>query len=579
MDLDASTSHFSAAAAAAPVPSFDDVLAALPSPRIELIRRQLTDAQLAVLLESLSTKHAATAVLLNLEGNLITNTGAELLGTFLAKDKHLKELNVSFNRITGPGCESLAKGLLLNTTLQKLSLIYNTIDDAGAEALAKVLRSSSVLEELLLYKCSISDSGIGALTEAILDNSHAVALTTLDVGNNRFGSESLAALSSLISGIGTLRSLSLRGCDIRPVDLEEMCVHLRDNDSLKSLDLRNNKIADSGAKMLAEVLVCTRLEVLDLQKNSIGLEGMTALSDALRTSDSLSVLNLADNKVECTGQAFFPEMTSHLRKNKSLQDALDKLRQTEALLRSRPAVTTCDTASSPLTIAARKASTLRALTGTSIDIIPEDDDDDYEDEDDEELVLVEEQIYRQQLPDSLLRKKPPPSYVNVPPATPSSFRNSANLEHLNVRLSSSTYYPLAQRADFAPISTPTDPVGENDGSLRTNLPVRQVSASKPKPVTAFTATDKSKFVVTMRKTSVKKEGFGRQTSGESRPVLKNSPSRLRNSLLRQFEVTPAPRSASLCLVGDILPFVVVFFLLLPFFFPSLFLLFVHRLVY
>ena len=99
--------------------------------------------------------------------------------------------------------------------------------------------------------------------------------------SNRFGTESVQAIATLVRLVPTLRSLSLRACDIRPSECADIAAALAENTAVTHLgvmssldranhpdpstDLRGNKVGDKGASSLAWALASSRLHELDLQ--------------------------------------------------------------------------------------------------------------------------------------------------------------------------------------------------------------------------------------------------------------------------------------------------------------------------
>ena len=123
------------------------------------------------------------------------------------------------------------------------------------------------------------------------------ALEELDLGANRFGTFGAESLGALLAS-GALDALAVRRCDLRAADVAAIAAGVLQGCRLKRLDLRSNKLQDSGAAAAvrrprrdgcrpapliprggkAELLGaagCPLLE-LDLQSNSIGGEGLEA---------------------------------------------------------------------------------------------------------------------------------------------------------------------------------------------------------------------------------------------------------------------------------------------------------------
>ena len=249
-------------------------------------------------------------------------------GQLLASSHSIARLNLAFNDITAAGCDTLARSLLTNTSLTALNLSYNPIGDEGCYGLSEWIKGSSVIREFHVDHCRISDDGIGALVDALSVTASPIA--SLDLGGNRFGTEAVLGIWSLVPVLPQLEYLAVRACDIRPAEVAELAPLLphasslrtlgeyRENERLflifRSSDLRGNKIADRGATLLAQQLPNTNLATVDLHKNVIGQPGVQALAAALCMNTSVTSLVLSDNKVS-DGDAALAEIEQHLRKN------------------------------------------------------------------------------------------------------------------------------------------------------------------------------------------------------------------------------------------------------------------------
>ena len=136
--------------------------------------------------------------------------------------KHSSEvINMSNKGIDDDAVCLLMFGLYNNTTIKKLNLSYNNITDDGAAAIADCLKANNTLQELNLSKVRITNKGLKSVTEAIQVNKR---LQKLDLSRN------------YISDDG-------------------MIIHcLKDNNTLRELNLSGTRINKEGLKLISETL-------------------------------------------------------------------------------------------------------------------------------------------------------------------------------------------------------------------------------------------------------------------------------------------------------------------------------------
>ncbi|CAG09190.1 unnamed protein product [Tetraodon nigroviridis] len=81
----------------------------------------------------------------------------------------------------------------------------------------------------------------------------------------------------------------------------ELVKHLLDHPSLRTLDFSYNLIGDKGAKAISQLLIKSRLETLRMCNNSVGEQGATAIAQALSQNPTLRSLNLRLNRLQDEG--------------------------------------------------------------------------------------------------------------------------------------------------------------------------------------------------------------------------------------------------------------------------------------
>jgi len=210
---------------------------------------QHSDSASASASASCAADQAAPRSLIQLETlvagrNRLENIGATALGHALQHVTSITRLEIPQNGIQPPGIVALCAGLAKNPSLQVLNLNDNTIKTDGAHALAAALLSLPHLRKLNLGDCMLGSEGVRIIAKA-LANSSAGATTELE-------------------------ELDLSYCDI-------------DDDAARAV-----------AKAVRQQ---PRLVRLELNGNLIKTDGLTAISDAIKSLGKDDVLgSMSENE-------------------------------------------------------------------------------------------------------------------------------------------------------------------------------------------------------------------------------------------------------------------------------------------
>ncbi|KAI3356917.1 hypothetical protein L3Q82_003562 [Scortum barcoo] len=205
-------------------------------------------------------------------------------------------------------CEVLSSALMSNPShLRELDLSDNDyLLDSGVKLLSAVgLESPNCrLEILRLKNCSLSESCCEPLASVL--KSPSSHLRELDLSNNNYLAD--LGVKRLSTGLGNphcrLETLRIDRCG-----LENCCTSLasvlKSNPSrLRELELSNNDLQDSGVNMLCAGLESPhcRLEALRLKRCGVMDEGCAFLVTALKSNPShLRELDLSQNKLQESG--------------------------------------------------------------------------------------------------------------------------------------------------------------------------------------------------------------------------------------------------------------------------------------
>ncbi|XP_062847573.1 NACHT, LRR and PYD domains-containing protein 3-like [Trichomycterus rosablanca] len=193
-------------------------------------------------------------------------------------------------------------------------VLLNSEEDLEKFDLSKYYRSDECFLKLLpvvkesrraeLDRCSLTGESCAALSSVLSSNSNN--LRDLNLSNNKLQDSGVKLLSAALKNPHcTLEILRLYKCDLTGESCAALSSVLCSNSSnLRDLNLGYNKLQDSGVKLLSAALKnphCT-LEILWLDGCDLTDESCAALSSVLSSNSSnLRDLNLSNNKLQDSG--------------------------------------------------------------------------------------------------------------------------------------------------------------------------------------------------------------------------------------------------------------------------------------
>ncbi|NXG25959.1 LRC45 protein, partial [Grallaria varia] len=194
--------------------------------------------------------------------------------------------------------ESVLRGLReAGGARARLDLSAQGLSVQTCGALGRLLAGAAPLAALALGDCGLSEEGIKLLLHGLCSNS---TVKSLDLKGNNLRTVGAEALGKLLRQNKSIRSLTLEWNSLGMWEegFSFFCQGLGANNFLQQLDLRNNQINHQGAAELAVALTQnTSLQELDLRWNNIGLLGSRALLNCLHRNKTLKRLELAGNNV------------------------------------------------------------------------------------------------------------------------------------------------------------------------------------------------------------------------------------------------------------------------------------------
>ncbi|XP_067434206.1 NLR family CARD domain-containing protein 3-like isoform X3 [Thunnus thynnus] len=266
----------------------------------------LTDKSCASLASALKSNpsHLRELELMN---NNLQDSGVTLLSAELeSSDCILETLRLGSCELSEISCASLASALKSNPChLRELDLSENKINDSGVKLLCDFLENSHCrLKTLRLMDCSLSEISCASLASALKSNpSH---LKKLDLSDNKLQDAGVKLLCDILEiSDFEMETLRLDNCGLTEISCPSLATALKSNPShLIELDLSHNELQDSGVKLLCDFLESPhcRLETLGLVCCMVTGKGCASLVSALKTNPShLREVDLNENKLQDSG--------------------------------------------------------------------------------------------------------------------------------------------------------------------------------------------------------------------------------------------------------------------------------------
>ena len=226
---------------------------------------------------------------LKLEGCCIDKEGAAMLALGMKCQEptniRMKQLSLHFNNdilLGQAGAVELLSVITAFPCLTTVDLRDTNIGLEDCQVLGQMMSSHTQLMELNIGNNALSSEAIKLVIAGIGRNENT-KLEKLDLSENTFTLEDTTALSSLIMVNNTITHLELWRCGIGPNGSCLLAAALKNNSSLKYININYNDIQDKGGVAIASALkVNHTLENIIIRDYSMGADGVSQLVASAR---------------------------------------------------------------------------------------------------------------------------------------------------------------------------------------------------------------------------------------------------------------------------------------------------------
>ncbi|CAG9329321.1 unnamed protein product [Blepharisma stoltei] len=168
------------------------------------------------------------------------------------------------------------------------------INELSLSKIENKLSAQQGSSTLNLGDAFIGDEGCGIVAQFLKDN---LGVHNVELRGNNITGEGLRAIASALRGQTFVRNLSLEWNNLGN-NLKPLAEALAYNESVQTLDIRNNRIGPEGAGYIADLIETNKsLVKIDLRWNDIGASGARSLLSALRKPHAIQSIEVSGNKI------------------------------------------------------------------------------------------------------------------------------------------------------------------------------------------------------------------------------------------------------------------------------------------
>ena len=287
-----------------------------------------TKLELGEVLREISHKNGVieNLVSIDISKNVLSPSSASDLAHFMTHTKALKHINLSDTKCAKQ-IEMILSALVSNTSIKQLhlNLSSNGLGKEEAKKMTRFMGKCSCLQTLNISDNKLGEDGVIQLLTTLL---LLPKLKSVILGNNvksKQINKLPSFLADFVSRAPNIRSLSISektGTEFGD-KLKPLLKSLSNNCKLQKLNIKGNKIRDTGCQVLCESLrTNTTLRSLNWDSNEITVTGWQAFKNTLQFNNTLIFSSYPTHDIQ--------KILSAKKNADSTRSKIDKLMQSIA---------------------------------------------------------------------------------------------------------------------------------------------------------------------------------------------------------------------------------------------------------
>ncbi|KAJ3607593.1 hypothetical protein NHX12_024644 [Muraenolepis orangiensis] len=199
------------------------------------------DPQECVLAQLLQERPGSAGARLDLSGQSLSADSCLALGRAFQDDTAFTEVSLSDCMLSEEGAKGLLTGFFTNTTVKVLDLKGNNLRSTGAEILGKLVARNKTIRRLVLEWNALGmwDEAFSLFCQGLSANA---TVAQLDLRNNQISHQGASELATVLRRNGSLEVLDLRWNNVGLLGGRSLLEALQQNHTLMQLEMAGNNV-------------------------------------------------------------------------------------------------------------------------------------------------------------------------------------------------------------------------------------------------------------------------------------------------------------------------------------------------